>query len=83
MTVRAAVVEVRGTAVALVAVAPRVVREPSAADGTAQVCCALFPGMPIVLVSDEVPEPVYYGRSDVVRLARLLPLAGIEWRTYP
>lgn len=43
----------------------------------------LFPGLPIILVSqDATGFPIYHGRKDLVAVLSDVPLDSIAWREY-
>ena len=52
-------------------------------DRTARSLAPLFPGRPVVLMSqDGSGRPTFYGRRDLVRFLSDVPLTAMPWREF-
>jgi len=57
--------------------------EPSVRQRTLAWASPLFPGHPVVLMSqDSSGTPSYFGRTDIVTFLSRLPLSSIPWKRY-
>jgi hypothetical protein len=83
MTFDGAVIREQGVTFALVVVKHHVVQsrfEAAQAISAFQPC---FPGVPIVLVSqDSRGVPTYFGRPDIARFMASVPMSAVPWKTY-
>ncbi|MEW5744685.1 MAG: hypothetical protein AB1805_04500 [Nitrospirota bacterium] len=83
MKLRGAVIERPGVHFAIAAVKRSVIDNRFEAGMTLQHLNTVFPGMHVVLVSQDSPEaPAYYGRSDLVQLMNEVSSDRIEWQEY-
>ncbi len=82
MKVTATVVREQGVTFAVVMVKPSAL-QPHARDGALAAVRPLFPGVPVVLMTqDGRGVPSYYGRRDISRFLADVPLSRIPWREY-
>ena len=77
-----ALVRERGVEFAIVAVKRSAITLHSRADATIAAFEPLF-GVPVVLVAqDGAGRATWYGRRDIARYMRHVPLAAVRWRRY-
>jgi hypothetical protein len=80
--VTAALVREQQVTFAVVVVKPAAM-QPHNREATARSCQPLFPGVPVVLVSqDSRGVPSYYGRSDISRFLSGVEMSRLPWREY-
>jgi hypothetical protein len=78
-----ALVKEQGVTFAIVIVKSHVVQHQAEAVNTQRAFSSVFPGVPIVLMSqDPGGVPTYYGRRDIVRLLSNTPMEAIPWKEY-
>lgn len=83
MSFDAAIVKEQGVTFAVVAVRRHVVNSPHARDEAAGAFKFQFPGMPVVLMSqDGRGRPTYWGRPDIVRFLSHVPVTALPWRRF-
>ena len=83
MKFHAAVIKEKGVSLAVVSVAPHLLRSMPDATKIQIAFAPVFPGLPIVLVSqDATGFPIFHGRKDLVAVLSDIPLHSIEWREY-
>jgi len=81
--VNGAVVREQGITFAIVLVKQHVVDNRAGADDFIASCGSLFPGMPIVLATqDHRGCFTYYGREDISRFLASIAPSRIPWREY-
>jgi hypothetical protein len=79
----AAIVKEQGVTFAVIAVKRHVVDSPHERNEAADVFQFQFPGMPVVLMSqDGRGRPTYWGRQDIVRFLARVPVAALPWRRF-
>ncbi|HEU0131237.1 MAG TPA: hypothetical protein VFQ85_09640 [Mycobacteriales bacterium] len=82
MKITAAVVREQGTTFAVVIVKQSAM-QPHNRDETQRSLQPLFPGVPVVLMSqDRRGIPTYWGRRDISRFLAGIHLARLPWREY-
>ena len=83
MGFQGAVIKEQGVTFAIVVVKRSDVGNRNEADRTIASFQRVFPGMPVVLMSqDATGTPAYYGRKDIVRFLAKVPLSAIPWKQY-
>lgn len=83
MKVQGAVVEEQGVTFAIVVVKRHVLGNQASARQAAASFAPLFPGLPVVLMSqDSTGVPTYLGRQDIVRFLASVPIQAIPWKEY-
>lgn len=81
MKITAAVVREQQTTFAVV-VKPTAM-QPHSRDQTQRQLQTLFPGLTLVLMSqDQAGTPTYWGRSDIIRFLATIDLARLPWREH-
>lgn len=82
MKITAAVVREQQTTFAVVVVTPTAM-QPHNRDQTQRQLQPLFPGRPLVLMSqDHTGTPTYWGRSDIIRFLAAMDPARLPWREH-
>ncbi|MCE7699614.1 MAG: hypothetical protein K8E24_012665, partial [Methanobacterium paludis] len=72
-----------GVTFAIVIVKKYVLDQTSEADKTIKAFQPAFPGVPVVLMSqDSRGVPTYYGRKDIVNFMANVPLEVVPWKEY-
>lgn len=83
MQVEGAVIREQGVTFAVVVVKSYITSNRMEAADTISGLAPLFPGMPIVLMSqDSRGTPTYFGRPDIARFMASVPLRAIQWKRY-
>lgn len=83
MRFQGAVIREQGVTFAVVIVKPHVVGNSFEADRTIDAFRPVFPGLPIVLMSqDSRGVPTYYGRRDISQFMARVPLGCVRWKEY-
>ena len=83
MTIHGAVILEQGVTFALISVKPEVTRYTVRLTQTRRELMHFFPGMPIILMSqDSDGTPHYYGRKDIVDFLKTVRLEQIPWKEY-
>ncbi len=78
-----AVIKEQGVTFAIVVVKHSAVMNNSTINSTQHSFQPYFPGMPIVLMSqDSNGRPTYYGRKDIVNFLANVFMEQIPWKTY-
>jgi len=82
MNLQAALIKEQGVTFAVVAVKPAAAA-PGTRHSTASSAARLFPGCPVVLMSqDHTGRATFYGRSDLVRFLSRVSLHSLPWRRF-
>lgn len=83
MQIEGAVIREQGHTFAVVVVKPHVTQNQHSATSAIHGFGSCFPGMPIVLMSqDSHGRATYYGRPDLSRFLARVPLRSIPFRRY-
>ena len=83
MTIQGAVVREPGVTFAIVVVKRYVVDNRTEADQTIRSFAPLFPGLPVVLMSqDSRGVPTYFGRRDIAQFMSSVPRIAVPWKEY-
>lgn len=83
MRFHGAIIKEQGVTFAIVVVKKHVIDNRSRANQAIRSFQVAFPGVPIVLMAQNYRgTPTYYGRRDLVRFLRNVPLQAIPWREY-
>lgn len=83
MQVEGAVIQQQGVTFAVVVVQRHVTNNRMEAASAISAFGTLFPGMPVVLMSqDSRGTPTYFGRPDIARFMASVPLRAIQWKRY-
>jgi len=83
MLFQGAVIKEQGVTFAVVIVKRHVVDNRSEANDAITSFQPLFPGLPVVLMTqDSQGIPTYFGRKDIVRFMSNVPLSSVPWREY-
>lgn len=78
-----AVIKEHDITYAVVSVKKGVLEDTAAAEAAIRAYRPAFPGLPVVLVAQDLPgTPTYYGPADVVNMVGRLPLNQIPWKRY-
>jgi len=75
----------QGVAFAIVVVQPEVVNDRDKAEANRTISIfqrKVFPGIPVILMTDDVGVSRYYGREDVVRFLAGVPVTSIPWQEF-
>lgn len=83
MTIEGAIIREQGQVFAVVVVKSHVVEGSSEANRAISSFVPLFPGMPVVLASQDYRGRfTYYGRPDISRFLASIDPSRIPWRKY-
>ena len=83
MTIEGALVREQGVTFAIVIVKQHIVNSPLAANDAIRAFQPAFPGIPVVLLSQDcVGTPSYFGRRDIVQFLSNVPLRAIPWQHF-
>ncbi len=83
MRFQGAVIREQDVTFAVVIVKSHVVSNSFEADRTIAGFRPLFPGLPVVLMSqDSRGVPTYYGRRDISQFMASVPLECVRWKEY-
>jgi hypothetical protein len=83
MTFQGAVIKEQGITFAVVIVKSGVINNHSEAEKTIKSFQPIFPGLPIVLMSQDTRGiPTYLGRRDIAKFLSSVPLNAIPWKQY-
>lgn len=83
MSFDAAIVKEQGVTFAVVAVKHHAANTNHARVRTAGAAQARFPGIPIVLMAQDLSgRPTYWGRRDIVRFLARVPVEALPWRHF-
>jgi len=83
MKIQGAVIREQGVTFAIVIVKMHIVNSQSQSEDAIRFFCALFPGMPIVLMAQDTRgTPKYRGCRDIVNFLANLHVSQIPWREY-
>ncbi|MBL0923438.1 MAG: hypothetical protein IBJ12_03095 [Sphingomonadaceae bacterium] len=83
MQLEGAVIKEQGQTFAVVAVKRHVTDNRHEADGAIRSFSRCFPGMPIVLMSqDSRGTPTYFGRRDIANFLSRVSMHRIPWKRY-
>ena len=83
MKVQGAVVKEQGVTFAVVVVKRHAIGNQASARQAAASIAPLFPGLPLVLMSqDSRGVPTYLGRQDIVNFLASVPMEAIPWKEY-
>jgi len=78
-----AVIKEQGITFAIVVVKAHVIQHSLTADQARSGYSGLFPGRPIILMSQDTHGvPTYQGRKDIVKFLANLDISQIPWKTY-
>lgn len=82
MQIEGAVIQEQGQSFAIVIVKSHILNS-SDKDNVAQSFMKYFPGMPIILMSQNSSGvPTYYGKKDIVAFLAKLHISQIPWKKY-
>ncbi|WP_408589297.1 hypothetical protein [Novosphingobium sp.] len=83
MQIEGAVIKEQGQTFAVVMVKRHVTESRHEAAQAAQSFSCCFPGLPIVLMSqDSRGHPTYFGRRDIASFLSRVPVSAIPWKRY-
>lgn len=83
MTFQGTVLKEQGVTFAIVIVKKHVVDVRSEAEKTIHSFQPVFPGIPIILMTQNTRGiPTYFGRRDIVQFLSNVPLNRIPWKKY-
>lgn len=83
MQFEGSVIREQGVTFAVVIVKPHVLDSTIEANKTARAFVPVFGPVPIILMAqDGRGVPTWYGRRDIVRFLRNVPLSAIPWKKY-
>lgn len=83
MQLEGAVIREQGVTFAVVVVRNHVTNNHIEAEQAIDALGPLFPGMPIVLMSQDARgTPTYVGRPDIAKFMASVPLRAIRWKRY-
>lgn len=83
MEIQGSVIREQGVTFAVVVVKPHVLDSTDDANRVARSFVPVFGLMPIILMAqDSRGTPTWYGRRDIVRFLRNVPLSAIPWKKY-
>lgn len=83
MQIDGAVIKEQGQTFAVVAVKRHVTDNRNEANNAIASSSRCFPGMPIVLMSqDSRGSPTYFGRRDIANFLARVPMRAIPWKRY-
>ena len=83
MKIQGAVIKEQNVTFAIVVVKHQITQSPYQANRAIRSFGKLFPGMPIVLMSQNMRgTPTYLGRRDIVRFLSQIPMHAIPWKNY-
>jgi hypothetical protein len=83
MKVQGAVIKEQGVAFAIVVVKRSVFNSKKNCEDAQESFSSLFPGMPIVLMAQNVRgRPKYWGRKDIVNFLANIRISQIPWKEY-
>ncbi len=83
MQIEGAVIREQGVTFAIVIVKNDVLQSSNKAQSAVASFMPVFPGMPIVLMSqDHRGVPTYYGRQDISCFMASVPVGAIPWKRY-
>ena len=78
-----ALINEQSVSYAVVAVKKGIIEDTVAADKAIGSFRRTFPGLPIVLIAQDLPgTPTYYGPADIVTMVARLPFNQIPWKRY-
>lgn len=83
MEIEGAVIREQGQTFAVVVVKPSAMSSNHEAQRVAASYAELFPGVPIVLMSQDLRGiPTYWGRKDIAKFMANIQLTQIPWKKY-
>ena len=83
MQIEGAVIREQGQTFAVVAVKPHVTQNKQTAVSAIQGLSRFFPGVPIVLMSQDIRgRATYFGRRDISNFLARVPTSAIPWKRY-
>jgi len=83
MVFQGALVKEQGVKFAIVIVKRHVIQNFQTANKAVLSFQAAFPGVPVVLMAQDLRgTPTYYGRRDIVRFLKNVPIQCIPWRKF-
>lgn len=83
MQIEGAVIKEQGQTFAVVVVKRHVTESQYEAERATRSFGRYFPGMPIVLMSqDSRGRPTYFGRRDIANFLARMPISAIPWKRY-
>ncbi len=83
MQLEGAIIKEQGQTFAVVAVKRHVTDNQHEANAAVASFSRYFPGMPIVLMSqDSRGRPTYFGRRDIANFLARVPFSAIPWKRY-
>lgn len=78
-----AILKVQGVKVAIVLVKRHIIENRDKAQEARNAYSYVFPGMPIVLVGQDLAEPpTYYGKKDILNVLAKVDYRKIPWKHY-
>ena len=83
MRFQGSVIKEQGVTFAIVIVKRSVIDNRSEAEKATAAFQPVFPGVPIVLMAQDVRgTPTYFGRHDIARFMANVPLQAVPWKEY-
>lgn len=84
MTVDGAIIKEQGVTFGIIVVKPHVLNDGGSRDDLVRQASQVFGGIPTILMaqSGNGRRARYYGRSDLVRFMRNVPIEAVPWKRY-
>lgn len=82
MTVDGAVVREQGVTFGIIVVKPHALNDVANRDDLVRQASAAFGGIPTILMAKTGRSVRYYGRPDLVRFMKNVPLEAVPWKRY-
>lgn len=82
MTIDGAIIKEHGVTFGLVVVRSHALESSTTRDDLILQASQAFGGIPTILMAQSGGQTRYYGRPDLVRFMRTVPLANIPWKRY-
>lgn len=82
MTVDGAIIREQGVTFGIIVVKPHALNNVASRDDLVRQASAAFGGIPTILMAQSGRNVRYWGRPDLVRFMRNVPLAAVPWKRY-
>jgi hypothetical protein len=82
MTVDGAIIKEQGVTFGVIVVKPHALNDAAGRDDLVHKASHLFGGLPTILMAQSGRQARYYGRPDLVRFMRTVPLTAVPWKRY-
>ena len=82
MTVDGAIIKEQGVTFGIIVVKSHALSDVTGRDALVRQASGLFGGIPTILMAQAGRQARYYGRPDLVRFMRSVPLAAVPWKRY-